>query len=218
MLLTIEIITNSQVTTKNKFEITKELLIKQLNYNVRSFENKTQITYDLISALQKSIRGSHVDASLYYLARLITNNELNATLRRLRVIVYEDIGFANLDLISRVITTLDVCEKIGLPEAKIPLSLIVSEMALSPKDNSSYLAIKNALECVKKYPSLPVQENIVNNTKTYKYPFDYEHNFVNQTYLPANISNLNFLQIKSKSKKAQIYELRRQKLQKLFRK
>lgn len=216
MLLSLEIIVNSNQSSE--LEITNNIIKKQLLHNSRNFENKTSNNYNLCSALQKSIRGSHVDASLYYLAKLILNSELTLILRRLRVIVYEDIGFANLDLITRVINSLDVCEKIGLPEAKIPLSLIVSEMALSPKDNSAYLGIKNALEIANKYPNLSINENICYKSKTYKYPFDYEHNLSLQEYLPKEIENIEVLKIKSNSKKAKFYEMRRINLKKYFKK
>lgn len=216
MLLSFELLVHSNVE-EDMSVITKKMIEKQFANNVKVFESKESQKYNLLSAMQKSIRGSNVDASIYYLARLILLEDLVSILRRLRVIVYEDIGFGNLDLINRTVITLDMCEKIGLPEARIPLSLIVCEMALSPKDNSSYLAMKNAIEVCEQFPNADVHENIKHGTKTYKYPFDYENNIVLQPYLPKELENINLLKIKSSSNKAKAYEQRRVFLKKFFK-
>lgn len=102
--------------------------------------------YDVISAFQKSIRGSDVDAALHYLARLIAAGDLPSIARRLTVIAYEDIGLANPPAVQRAITAIQAAEKIGLPEARIPLADTVIELALSPKSNSGIQAIDAALE------------------------------------------------------------------------
>ena len=100
--------------------------------------------YNVISAFQKSIRGSDVDAALHYLARLIAAGDLPSIARRLTVIAYEDIGLANPPAVQRAITAIQAAEKIGLPEARIPLADTVIELALSPKSNSGIQAIDAA--------------------------------------------------------------------------
>ena len=95
--------------------------------------------YDLISALQKSVRGSDVDAALYYLGRLIVIGDLDIIYRRLSVIAYEDIGLANPGIGPKVMAAIEAANLVGLPEARIPLGTIVTEMALSPKSNSAHV-------------------------------------------------------------------------------
>ena len=106
--------------------------------------------YDVISALQKSIRGSDTDAALHYLARLIEAGDLPIIARRLRVIAYEDIGLANPAVAARAVTAIEAAEKLGFPEARIPLANATIELALSPKSNSAYTAIDAALADVRK--------------------------------------------------------------------
>src|SRR5690625_577401 len=101
--------------------------------------------YDVLSAFQKSIRGSDVDASLHYLGRLIEAGDLDSIARRLIVIAYEDIGLANPQAGPRAIAAVEAAERIGFPEARIPLAVSVVELALSPKSNSAYKALDSAL-------------------------------------------------------------------------
>ena len=100
----------------------------------------------MLSALQKSIRGSDVDASIHYLARLLTLGDLEIIFRRLIVIAYEDIGLANPTMGQKVLAAIQAAKMTGLPEARIPLSVIVVDMALSPKSNTAYTALDNAME------------------------------------------------------------------------
>ena len=145
--------------------------------------------YDLISALQKSIRGSDVDASLYYLARLIMIGDLDIIYRRLSVIAYEDIGLANPGIGPKVKACIDTCEMLGLPEARIPLSVLVTEMALSPKSNSAHIALDAALSDIETGSTGDVPHWIKTNSPLYKYPHDYPKHWVKQQYLPDNIKN-----------------------------
>src|SRR5699024_6181402 len=101
--------------------------------------------YDVLSAFQKSIRGSDVDASLHYLARLIEAGDLESITRRLVVIAYEDIGLANPQAGPRALAAVESAERLGFPEARIPLSVSVVELALSPKSNTAYKALDSAL-------------------------------------------------------------------------
>ena len=145
--------------------------------------------YDVLSGLQKSIRGSDVNASLHYLSRLIMEGDLDSIYRRLSVIVYEDIGLANPAMGPKVMAAIEAAELVGLPEARIPLGVIVTEMALSPKSNSAYLAINAALEDIENGNTGNLPPHIKNGSPLYKYPHDYKNDWVKQQYLPDNIKN-----------------------------
>jgi len=170
--------------------ITVDSLIKICN-KPNIFHDKDQDGYyDLLSAFQKSIRGSDVHAALYYLARLIEGGELEAICRRMSVIVYEDIGLANSSLGPKVMAAIDSALMLGLPEARIPLSAVVIEMALSPKSNSAELAIDTALQIISNTNSGNVPNHIKNGNPDYKYPHDYKNSYVKQQYLPDNVKNV----------------------------
>ena len=143
--------------------------------------------YNAISALQKSIRGSDVHASLYYLGLLIEAEDMDIICRRLSVIVYEDIGLANPNLGPRVDAAIQAALRLGFPEARIPLSEIVIEMALSPKSNSAEMAIDRALSDIHTKNIGDVPKHIINHSPLYKYPHDYPNHYVAQQYLPDEI-------------------------------
>lgn len=151
-------------------------------------------SYELLSALQKSIRGSDVHASLHYLGRLIVLGDLESIARRLMVIVYEDIGLANPNLAPKVFTACEVAKKIGIPEARIPLANIVIEMALSPKSNSAYMAINSVIDDIENIdigviPPHADNKAIRKNPSIYKYPHDDVNSINEQTYMPIKIKN-----------------------------
>ena len=143
--------------------------------------------YDVISAFQKSIRGSDVDAALHYLARLIAAEDLDIIFRRMSVIAYEDIGLANPMMGVKVEACINACERLGLPEARIPLAKTVIEMALSPKSNSAYLALDEALNDINRGNIGNVPDHIKTTSKDYKYAHDYPNHIVKQQYLPSNL-------------------------------
>ena len=143
--------------------------------------------YDVLSAFQKSIRGSDVDASLHYLARLIEAGDLDSIYRRMSVIAYEDIGLANPSIGPKVMAAIHASELVGLPEARIPLGTIVAEMALSPKSNSAHLALDEALNDIHKGSTGNVPDHIKTSSTTYLYPHNYPNSYVKQEYLPANL-------------------------------
>ena len=145
--------------------------------------------YDLLSALQKSIRGSDVDAAIYYTARLITRGDLEIIFRRLAIITYEDIGLANPSMGPKVDAAINLCRLTGLPEARIILSVIVSELAMSPKSNSAYLAMDGALMDIKMGNNYPIPSHIKNGSNLYKYPHSYPNHYVKQQYLPNNLKD-----------------------------
>lgn len=148
--------------------------------------------YDTISAFQKSIRGSDVNASLYYLAVLIEAGDIDIITRRLSVIVYEDIGLANPMMGPKVDAAINSALRLGFPEARIPLAEIVIEMALSPKSNSAESAIDKALNDVRTKKIGKVPNHITTNSPNYKYPHDYPNDYVKQQYLPDSIKGASY--------------------------
>lgn len=163
-------------------------LVKQINSKPVFFSDKNgDGHYDVLSAFQKSIRGSDVDASLHYLARLITEGDLDSIYRRMSVIAYEDIGLANPSIGPKVIAAIEAAERVGLPEARIPLGTIVTEMALSPKSNSAHLALDEAIEDIEKGSTGNVPSHIKTDSKEYLYPHDYPNSYVYQEYLPKKL-------------------------------
>ena len=167
----------------------------------------------MLSALQKSIRGSDVHASLYYLAKLLLCGELESACRRLAVIIYEDIGLANPNLGPKVMSAIDSALMIGMPEARIPLSNVVIEMSLSPKSNSAELAINKAMDAAENIDAGDVPSYLKSPYNGYLYPHDYPNDYVKQQYLPDRIKNIKFYQPKS-NKNESIYKEILSKLEK----
>ena len=166
--------------------------------------------YDTISALQKSIRGSDVNAALHYLAKLIVADDLDIILRRLSVIAYEDIGLANPSIGPKMNAVINITERLGFPEARIPLAEIVIEMCLSPKSNSALLALDESINDVKTIDTGKVPAHLRTTSKDYKYPHDYKNAFVKQQYLPDKLLGKKYYIPKETSKNEQtlkqIYE------------
>lgn len=167
------------------------------------YSNANQETkYDLLSALQKSIRGSDPDAALFYLAKLLHSGEFVHILRRLPVIASEDIGLAYPNAISIVKSCVDSAKDVGMPEAQIILGEAVLILALAPKSNSSYLAIKKAMNEVEAGIGGKIPRHLQNNHydgddsnskgQHYKYPHDYPHHYVKQQYLPDGIKDARY--------------------------
>ena len=164
--------------------------IKRINSKPVFIHDKNEDGYyDVLSAFQKSIRGSDVDASLHYLARLIAAGDLDSIYRRMSVIAYEDIGLANPSIGPKVMAAIQASDLIGLPEARIPLGTIVTEMALSPKSNTAHIALDKALADVETGRAGAVPDHIKTTSKDYKYPHDYPNAYVPQQYLPDNLKN-----------------------------
>lgn len=152
--------------------------------------------YDVLSAFQKSIRGSDVNAALHYLARLIAEGDLESVFRRMSVIAYEDIGLANPAIGPRVNAAINAAERIGLPEARIPLAEIVVEMALSPKSNTAHVALDEALNDIYKGNVGVVPNHIKTSSSDYKYPHDYKGAYVKQQYLPDKLKDRHYFKPK----------------------
>lgn len=160
--------------------------------------------YDVLSALQKSIRGSDVNASLHYAARLVEAGDLPSLARRLTVIAYEDIGLANPDAQVHTVTALEAAQKVGFPEARILIANVVIDLALSPKSNSAYVAMDAALADLRKSGNLPIPRHLrdghyagskeLGNAQDYKYPHAYPEKWVKQQYLPDKLRGVDYFQ------------------------
>ena len=182
--------------------------------------------YDVLSAFQKSIRGSDVDAALHYLGRLIEAGDLDSIARRMIVIAYEDIGLANPQAGPRAIAAVQAAERLGFPEARIPLGVAIVELCLSPKSNTAYKALDAALADIRSGRSGEVPAHLKDShyqgAKTlgrgvdYKYPHNYENGWVDQQYLPDTIKYKQYYNPKNSGKfeqaMKQVYEkIREQK-------
>jgi len=185
-----------ELSFKNE-EITIEktkTVLKVPNYGADKDEDDH---YNAVSALQKSIRGSDVDASLYYLAKLCAVNDLESIVRRLLVTAYEDVGLANPTACMRCKIAIDAALQVGLPEAIIPLSDTVIELALSPKSKAADLAVNRAMEIVNSQP-LEVMDYLkltpVNVAEEDLYPYDRPDIWAKLQYLPEPIKNTKFYQ------------------------
>ena len=176
-------------------------VIKNINNKPVFFHDKNEDGhYDVLSAFQKSIRGSDVNAALHYLARLIEVEDLDSIYRRMTVIAYEDIGLANPSMGPKVDACINACERLGLPEARIPLSVVVIELALSPKSNSAHIALDMALNDIRSGNTGNVPNHIKTNSNEYLYPHNYPNAYVKQQYLPDNIKNKKYYIPKTTSK------------------
>lgn len=166
--------------------------------------------YDVISAFQKSIRGSDVNAALHYLGRLIEAGDLQSISRRLIVIAYEDVGLASPQAGARTLAAIETAERLGFPEARIPLANAVIELCLLPKSNSAIMAIDSAIADIRTGISGEVPDHLkdahykgakeLGRGIDYKYPHDYESGWVKQQYLPDRIKNKVYYQPKKTGK------------------
>lgn len=166
--------------------------------------------YDVLSGFQKSIRGSDVNAALHYLGRLIEAGDLQSISRRLLVIAYEDIGLASPQAGARTLAAIETAERIGFPEARIPLANAVIELCLSPKSNSAYTALDSAIADIRAGKSGEVPDHLkdahykgakeLGRGIGYLYPHDYETGWVKQQYLPDRIKNKVYYQPKKTGK------------------
>lgn len=162
--------------------------------------------YNILSAFQKSIRGSDADASLHYLARLIVNGDLESILRRLLVISFEDIGLANTSIHAEVVSSINACRMVGLPEARIILGYIVIRLALSEKSNVAYRAIDLASEELHSDKNLEIPKFLhdthykgassLGKGVGYNYPHNSPQGLNNQNHLPKDFENDRYLQFR----------------------
>ncbi len=162
--------------------------LKQIRpYAMQAGSSEDESHYELTSAMIKSIRGSDIDAGIYYLARLISGGEpAEFIARRLAILASEDIGNANPNALNLASSTLNIVKHIGYPEARISLSQLVIYLASSPKSNSAYLAINKAQKTIKEGEIYPVPAHIKTHAKDYLYPHDF-NGWVQQNYLEKDL-------------------------------
>ena len=176
--------------------------------------------YDVLSAFQKSIRGSDVNAALHYLGRLIEAGDLDSIARRMIVCAYEDIGVANPQAGPRALAAVQAAERLGFPEARIPLAVVIVELCLSPKSNTAYSALDAALADIRGGKSGDIPSHLKDASYSgaksigrgidYKYPHNYPNAWVNQEYLPETLRKKEYYQPKNTGKfeqaMKQVYE------------
>ncbi|MDR0404683.1 MAG: replication-associated recombination protein A [Oscillospiraceae bacterium] len=186
---------SSEIKGKKRI-ITKDLLSKITRISNTTYDKSGDSHYDLLSAFQKSIRGSDPDAALHYLARLLESGDLNSVCRRLLVCACEDVGLAYPTATIFTKSCADIALQVGLPEARIPLADAVVLLCVSPKSNSAYVAIDKAITEVKSGVLMKIPRHLQNKhcdgecndaNKQYKYPHDFKSNYTKQQYLPDEL-------------------------------
>ncbi len=194
-----------QAESTDEVVITDEKVVACLQKNLAAYDKQGEMHYDIISAFIKSVRGSDPDAAVYWLARMIEGGEdVKFIARRLLILAAEDVGLANPNALLLAQSTFDAVHQIGYPESRIVLSECTLYLATSPKSNSAYMAINDALDEVRKSGNLPVPLHLRNAPtrlmkeigygKAYKYAHDYAGNFVEQQFLPSEIQKRRFYQ------------------------
>nr|WP_321355122.1 replication-associated recombination protein A [uncultured Draconibacterium sp.] len=197
--------------------ITDKKVTDKLQKNLSIYDKKGEMHYDIISAFIKSIRGGDPDAAVYWLARMLEGGEdIKFIARRLLILAAEDVGLANPNALLLAQNTFDAVHKIGPPESRIILSECTIYLATSPKSNSAYEAIDNAIALVKQTGDLPVPLHIRNAPtklmkeigygKDYKYAHSYDGNFVEQDFLPKEIKNNRIYQPQNNAAELKILE------------
>ncbi|MDD6210692.1 MAG: replication-associated recombination protein A [Bacteroidales bacterium] len=198
LLNILELLTNSDES--EELVITNDKVTERLQENPAAYDKGGEMHYDIISAFIKSVRGSDPDAAIYWLARMIAGGEDPAFIaRRLVILASEDIGLANPNALLLANACFDALKKIGWPEGRIILAETTIYLASSPKSNSAYLAIDEAIALVKETGNLPVPLHLRNAPtslmkemgygKEYKYAHDYENHFIEQQYLPKELKS-----------------------------
>ncbi|KRK19225.1 recombination factor protein RarA [Loigolactobacillus coryniformis subsp. coryniformis KCTC 3167 = DSM 20001] len=206
----LELAVKSTPATDGKINITLPIIEECVQRKAVSNDKNGDAHYDVISAFQKSIRGSDVNAALHYMGRLIEAGDLPSIARRLMVIAYEDIGLGNPQACARTVSAVQAAEKLGFPEARIPLADAVIDLALSPKSNSGIVAIDAALEDIRAGKAGEVPDQLrdahykgaakLNRGVGYKFPHDYPNDWVKQQYLPDRLKQATYYQPKTNGK------------------
>ncbi|MCK9412418.1 MAG: replication-associated recombination protein A [Prolixibacteraceae bacterium] len=201
LLNVLELVLNA--STEEQIVVTNNMVTERLQENLALYDKNGEMHYDIISAFIKSIRGGDPDAAVYYLARMLEGGEdVKFIARRLLILSAEDVGLANPNALLLAQSTFDAVHKIGMPESRIILSECTIYLATSPKSNSAYSAIDEALAEVKLSGHLPVPLHLRNAPtklmkdlgygKEYKYAHSFEGNFVDQDFLPEKIRENRF--------------------------
>lgn len=203
-------VVSSETNEKGVIHVSLEVAEECLQRKSLAHDKDGDAHYDVLSAFQKSVRGSDVNAALHYMGRLIEAGDLISISRRMLVMAYEDIGLANPQAAVHTLSAIQTAEKIGFPEARIPLANAVIELCLSPKSNSAIMAIDAALADIRKGHSGEVPDHLrdghyqgaakLGRAQDYKYPHSYENAWVDQQYLPDKLINKRYYEPKENSK------------------
>ncbi|MCD5028015.1 replication-associated recombination protein A [Enterococcus asini] len=190
--------------------LTLEVIEECIQRKALTHDKDGDAHYDVISAFQKSIRGSDVDGALHYLGRLVEAGDLAIICRRLMVIGYEDIGLANPAAAARTVNAVLAAERLGLPEARIPLADCVVDLCLSPKSNSAYMALDAAIADIRAKGSGDVPDYLrdshykgakdLGRGLEYQYPHNFDNAWVDQQYLPDKFKDAQYYQPKATGK------------------
>ncbi|AMQ74925.1 MULTISPECIES: replication-associated recombination protein A [Bacillus amyloliquefaciens group] len=201
---------STRESSDGTIRITRETAEECLQKKSYTHDKNGDAHYDVLSAFQKSIRGSDANAALHYLARLIEAGDLESISRRLLVIAYEDIGLASPQAGPRVLSAIQTAERIGFPEARIPLANAVIELCLSPKSNSAISAVDEALKDIRAGKIGDVPKHLkdahykgaqeLGRGIGYQYPHDFENGWVEQQYLPDPLKNKQYYKPKQTGK------------------
>lgn len=204
-------------------QLTRAIIEECVQRKALTHDKDGDAHYDVISAFQKSIRGSDVDAALHYLGRLVEAGDLAIICRRLMVIGYEDVGLANPNAASRTVNAVLAAERLGLPEARIPLAQVVVDLCLSPKSNSAHVALDKAIADIRNGKAGDVPNHLrdahykgaaeLNRGIGYQYPHDFDQAWVKQQYLPDKLKDKHYYQPKMTGKYEQALAMRYQQLQ-----
>lgn len=210
-----------ELVTESSSVINNKIVTETLQQNPLAYDKDGEMHYDIISAFIKSIRGSDPDAAIYYLARMIEGGEDPIFIaRRLVISASEDIGLANPNALLLANAAFDTVSKIGMPEGRIPLAEATVYLATSPKSNSAYQAINDALQYVGETGNLPVPLHLRNAPtklmsqlgygKDYKYAHAYEGNFVQQQFLPDGATDARFWHPQENASENKLHERMKQ--------
>ena len=227
LINSLELVLN-QFLTGNRKEITNEQVLSVLQENMALYDKNGEQHYDIISAFIKSIRGSDPNAAVYWLARMLVGGEdIKFIARRMLILASEDIGLANPNALNVANQCFQAVNVIGNPEARIILSECAVYLAVSPKSNSTYSAINEAMEIVKKTGNLPVPLHLRNAPtklmkdmgygKNYQYAHSYKGNFVDQEFLPKELSGTKFYTPGENSTENKILEELKKKWRKYYK-
>lgn len=207
---------------EGQIHLTISIIEECIQRKALTHDKKGDAHYDVISALQKSIRGSDVNAALHYLGRLVEAGDLFIICRRLMVIAYEDVGLGNPSAAARTVSAVQAAEKLGFPEARIPLANAVVDLALSPKSNTAYSALDNAIADIRAGKSGEIPSHLrdshysgakdLNRGVGYQYPHDAPGSWVDQQYLPDKIKRARYYEPKNTGKYEQALAQQYQKI------
>lgn len=213
MLTALEIAVYSTNPVNNGIVITLPIIEEIVQRKAIEADKSGDAHYDILSALQKSVRGSDTDAALHYAARLIEAGDLQSLVRRLTVMAYEDIGLANPSAVQQAVTAINTAMSLGFPEARIPLANAIILLTTATKSNSAYLAINEALADIQsgQYSDIPNTlrdahysgAKKLNHGVDYKYAHDFPHDWVPQQYLPDSLWQIHRQYFKSKNNSAE---------------